>query len=76
MAASVGLLTGTKSIVDGIAIATMPILAQYLQESADGVRFTPTDSKKQRIQSDMASSIAVASGKGGVGKTSLAPILV
>ena len=30
----VGLLTGTKSIVDGIAIATMPILAQYLQENA------------------------------------------
>lgn len=30
----VGLLTGTKSIVGGIAIATMPILAQYLQENA------------------------------------------
>ena len=30
----VGLLTGTKSIVDGIAIATMPILAQYLLENA------------------------------------------
>jgi len=30
----VGLLTGTKSIVDGIAIATTPILAQYLQENA------------------------------------------
>ena len=30
----VGLLTGTKSIVGGIAIATMPILAQYLQETA------------------------------------------
>ena len=29
----VGLLTGTKSIVGGIAIATMPILAQYLQEN-------------------------------------------
>ena len=26
----VGLLTGTKSIVDGIAIATVPILSQYL----------------------------------------------
>ena len=32
----VGLLTGTKSIVGGIAIATMPILAQYLQENAAG----------------------------------------
>ena len=31
----VGLLTGTKSIVGGIAIATMPILAQYLMENAD-----------------------------------------
>ena len=31
----VGLLTGTKSIVGGIAIATMPILAQYLRENAD-----------------------------------------
>jgi len=31
----VGLLTGTKSIVGGIAIATMPILAQYLKENAD-----------------------------------------
>ena len=31
----VGLLTGTKSIVGGIAIATMPILAQYLQENTD-----------------------------------------
>ena len=30
----VGLLTGTKAIVGGIAIATMPILAQYLQENA------------------------------------------
>ena len=30
----VGLLTGTKSIVGGIAIATMPILAQYLKENA------------------------------------------
>jgi flagellar biosynthesis protein FlhF len=30
----VGLLTGTKSIVGGIAIATRPILAQYLQENA------------------------------------------
>ncbi len=30
----VGLLTGTKSIVGGIAIATTPILAQYLQENA------------------------------------------
>ena len=30
----VGLLTGTRSIVGGIAIATMPILAQYLQENA------------------------------------------
>ena len=30
----VGLLTGTKSIVGGSAIATMPILAQYLQENA------------------------------------------
>ena len=30
----VGLLTGTKSIVGGIAIATMPILAQYLHENA------------------------------------------
>ena len=30
----VGLLTGTKSIVGGIAIATMPILAHYLQENA------------------------------------------
>ena len=29
----VGLLTGTKSIVGGIAIATMPILAQYLKEN-------------------------------------------
>ena len=29
----VSLLTGTKSIVGGIAIATMPILAQYLQEN-------------------------------------------
>jgi len=29
----VGLLTGTKSIVGGIAIATMPILAQYLREN-------------------------------------------
>ena len=29
----VGLLTGTKSIVGGIAIATTPILAQYLQEN-------------------------------------------
>ena len=28
----VGLLTGTKSIVGGIAIATMPILAQYLKK--------------------------------------------
>ena len=32
----VGLLTGTKSIVGGIAIATMPILAQYLKENATG----------------------------------------
>ena len=32
----VGLLTGTKSIVGGIAIATMPILAPYLQENAAG----------------------------------------
>ena len=31
----VGLLTGTKAIVGGIAIATMPILAQYLRENAD-----------------------------------------
>ena len=31
----VGLLTGTKSIVGGIAIATTPILAQYLMENAD-----------------------------------------
>ena len=30
----VGLLTGTKSIVGGIAIATQPILSQYLQENA------------------------------------------
>ena len=30
----VGLLTGTKAIVGGIAIATTPILAQYLQENA------------------------------------------
>ena len=29
----VGLLTGTKSIVGGIAIATKPILAQYLREN-------------------------------------------
>ena len=29
----VGLLTGTKSLVGGIAIATMPILAQYLKEN-------------------------------------------
>ena len=29
----VGLLTGTRSIVGGIAIATMPILAQYLHEN-------------------------------------------
>ncbi|NCF48604.1 MAG: hypothetical protein GWP36_03685 [Bacteroidetes bacterium] len=29
----VGLLTGTKAIVSGIAIATMPILAQYLKEN-------------------------------------------
>ena len=31
----VGLLTGTKAIVGGIAIATTPILAQYLRENAD-----------------------------------------
>jgi flagellar biosynthesis GTPase FlhF len=31
----VGLLTGTKAIVGGIAIATMPILAQYLRENAN-----------------------------------------
>lgn len=32
----VGLLTGTRSIVGGIAIATMPILAQHLQEDTAG----------------------------------------
>ena len=31
----VGLLTGTTAIVGGIAIATTPILAQYLKENAD-----------------------------------------
>ena len=71
----VGLLTGTKSIVGGIAIATMPILAHYLQENAarwsSGFGFGRLV-KKQGIQADMASSIVVASGKGGVGKTSLA----
>jgi flagellar biosynthesis protein FlhF len=30
----IGLLTGTKSIVGGIAIATSQILAQYLRENA------------------------------------------
>jgi hypothetical protein len=30
----IGLLTGTKSIVGGIAIATSQILTQYLRENA------------------------------------------
>jgi|SaaInl3SG_22_DNA_1037383.scaffolds.fasta_scaffold05311_4 flagellar biosynthesis GTPase FlhF len=32
--AGIGLLTGTKSIVDGIAIATSPIMTQYLRENS------------------------------------------
>ena len=71
----VGLLTGTKLSSAELQLRrcrSWRSIYRKMPPASRQVSGSDDSSKTQGIQADMASSIVVASGKGGVGKTSLA----